>query len=467
MPRPSDSTLAAWRGLIGAEHVLTGGDALEAAGRCTFADAPLPSAVLLPGTADETAACLRVAHAARTRVHPVSTGRNWGYGSGCPPHAGTTVLRLARLDRVLDFDDDRGLVTIQPGVTFGGLDSFLRAQGGRWWPPSVGAGPDVSVVGNVLQRGLGQGPYRELARHVYAAEALCSDGTCLRTGPAPGPDPTGLLFQGGPVVVTAVTLWLRPAPALRQRITFRIPRADCLPLVVDGARAMLRGGAADGQAADVLSAARVAAGLPPGASVPDVMTGAWTGGTEVWAPDDDALRSLRGRALAWAAAHGDVWEVSPPLPGAPTSGDAPAGPVCAYRSKPGGPGSDPDRDGCGVLWFVPLLPMRGAQTARVVALIERIGAEEGVAPSVSLRLGPRDLYCVTGLFWDRDEPGADARGARCHALMSAECARLGVFTYRPVLGRWPPEAVDPGAQRLLAQVRSALDPRGVLASHLL
>lgn len=462
MPPPTEDVLAAWRDLIGAAHVRTGEQARQAAGRCTFAGAPQPAAVLLPGTVEEVAACLRVAHRARVRVHPVSTGRNWGYGSSRPPDPGTTVLRLSRLDAVLDLDEERGLVTVQPGVTFGRLAAALHESGAPWWPPSVGAGPDVSVVGNLLQRGLGQGPYRELAHHTYALEALLPDGTALRTGAGPGPDPAGLLFQGGPAVVTAATLWLHPAPALRQRVTFRIPAAAALPGVVDGARAMLQSGS--GQAADLLNAPRIAAQAPPGAALPDVLTGAWTGGVELWAQDEPSLESLRGRALGWAAAHGDLWDVAPPLPGAP-SGALGGGPDCAYRDKPQGPGGDPDRDGCGVLWFAPRLPMRGAEVGRVVAAIERIGVEEGIEPCLSLRLGPRDLYCVTGLFWDRDEPGADARGARCHRRLTEEGARRGVFSYRPVLDRWPPEAVDPGARQLLARVRAAVDPHTVLGSQ--
>ncbi|GEB49686.1 FAD-binding oxidoreductase [Streptomyces cacaoi] len=471
-----EAALDVWRALIGAEHVLAGPAAPAAAGGCTFAGAPAPEAVLLPGTDEEAAACLRAAHTRRIRVHPVSTGRNWGYGSGCPPEAGAVVLRLARLDSVLDFDDERGLVRVQPGVTFGRLAAFLRAHGGRWWPPSVGAGPDVSVVGNVLQRGLGQGPYRELGSHVEALTGLCPDGTAFGAATGrPGPDPAGLLFQGGPAVVTSLTLRLCAAPALRQRVTFRVPDAAALPEVIEGAREMLRHGG--GLAADVLDRARVASQRPPGATgeeLPELLTGAWTGGAELWAPDEDALSSLRRRALAWAAAHGDRWHMTPPRTGAPAPEDGDADPyaglACAYRPRPhawhtarsAGTAPDPDRDGCGVLWYAPALPMRGADVARVVGAVDRICAEEGQEAGITLRLGPRELYCVTGLFWDRDEAGADARGARCHARLVEEGARIGVFPYRPVLGGWPEEAVDTGTRQVLARVRAALDPHAVL-----
>ncbi|QNT90486.1 FAD binding domain protein [Streptomyces griseofuscus] len=332
--------------------MLTGPEDRAAAGRCTF-PAPLPAAVLRPADAAQTRNCLRIAHRHGIRVHPVSTGRNWGYGSGCPPTDHTVVLRLARLDRILGHDEQLGLVTVEPGVTFGQLAGALRRRSSHLLPPSTGAGGGTSVLANALQRGIGQGPYQDMASHLRRLEVVRPDGSRLSTGPGPGPALTGLFLQGGPGVVVSAELWLNPRPGLTRTVVFRLPDQRRLPETVDAARQLLQR-TPGGVAMSLWNRARLAAQLLPAprSHPPEPFDGPWTGHAQLWADDPRALDLLHESVLRAFAPYADHWDTvdagaldAGGPPGGAGPRDSAPGLASAYRHKPGGPlHVPPDRE---------------------------------------------------------------------------------------------------------------------------
>src|SRR5689334_20829077 len=73
---------------------------LGAAGRATFATSQRIEAVVRPGALEEVRTVLRIGSEERLRVHPVSRGKNYGFGSRVPPRDGCLLLDLSRMDRV-------------------------------------------------------------------------------------------------------------------------------------------------------------------------------------------------------------------------------------------------------------------------------------------------------------------------------------------------------------------------------
>jgi 4-cresol dehydrogenase (hydroxylating) flavoprotein subunit len=171
---------------------------------------------LRPPAVDDVREVVREAARNRTPLWPVSTGRNWGYGSHLPARDGSVVLDLSRLDAIGDLDRPSLSVRIEPGVTQAALHDFLRANAPDLAFNVTGSGRGTSVLGNALERGIGYSGEKD--RELFALEVLLPDGTCL--GPAEGRHhksrvhPAGLstdslFFQSNFGIVVAARLRLR------------------------------------------------------------------------------------------------------------------------------------------------------------------------------------------------------------------------------------------------------------------
>lgn len=493
---PGNEALAAWRELLGPERVFTSGARLELAGRATFATTQSFLAVLEPKDRDEVAACLRVAGRFRVPLYPVSTGLNWGYGSSVAPHDGAVLLSLVRLDRIVEFSEELAYVTVEPGVTFRRLAEFLRGRGSRLLPPLTGTSPDASLVGNVLERGLGKGPYEDMAAHSCAYEVMLATGRTVRTGFAahpgaqaaavsadgPGPSLQGLFNQSNFGVVTRMTLWLEPAPEWRQRLFFLVRRPEDLSGVVEALRGrVLRGGA--GLQVELLNDYRLlaqtgqfpfeqfdAAAPLPRAWVEEKLrpqSGArWFGCATLWAESLEELGLRRGALTATLRPAVEALNGEEPTAG----GDvAPARDslLSAYwrkrRPMPAEP--HPDRDRCGVIWTAPVLPMLGLVAAQAVELLERTMLAHGFEPALSMRFaGGRSIHLLAGLFYDREEAGADARAAACHDAVREALYGRGLYPYRLGLREMDsPPAIEEANAELLRELKRLFDPHGILA----
>ena len=110
--------LEAWQEIVGSEHVLTDPAALSAAETATFSTSNRVPAIIRPGNREEVRACVRVANEQRIPIYPVSTGKNWGYGSRVPARDGCVLMELRRLDGITDYDEKLAYITVEPGVTF-------------------------------------------------------------------------------------------------------------------------------------------------------------------------------------------------------------------------------------------------------------------------------------------------------------------------------------------------------------
>ena len=155
--------LVAWQDVLGPEHVLTDAATISAAQTATFYTTQRIPAVIRPGSREEVQECVRVANEYKTPIYPVSTGKNWGFGSRVPPTDGCVLMELRRLERIVDYDEKLAYVTVEPGVTFRQLHEFLRAQKSNLMINTIGGTPDSSLVGNVHCRLVA--PVRLVERH--------------------------------------------------------------------------------------------------------------------------------------------------------------------------------------------------------------------------------------------------------------------------------------------------------------
>ncbi len=180
-----------------------------------------PAAVVRPPDTGGVAACVRLAGEHRVALTPAA-GRS-GVCGGAVPVAGGVVLDLGApgLAGLIDVDDRSLLARVRPGTYGDDLESALAEHHVTLghWPQSV----DISTVGGWLAcRSAGQYSTRYGKIEDMVAGLTVVDGRArtLRTGghgprAATGPDLTALFVgsEGTLGVVTEATLRVRPRPA--------------------------------------------------------------------------------------------------------------------------------------------------------------------------------------------------------------------------------------------------------------
>jgi 4-cresol dehydrogenase (hydroxylating) len=214
----------------------------------TTTTTPDSTGVLRPTSRDEVVRCVLQARASGRPLYPISTGMNWGYGARAPVRAGSTLLDLSAMNRILNADrisPAHPVAVIEPGVT----QAQLHAHLARHCPGLVfnvtGSAAATSILGNTLDRGVGYaGPRRE---DMFGFEFVTGTGQVLQTGfrrlgeDSPiahshpyglGPMLDGLLFQGNCGIVTSACFKLAPRPA-RQLALAMAPRrpSDLAPFI--------------------------------------------------------------------------------------------------------------------------------------------------------------------------------------------------------------------------------------------
>ena len=228
------------RDIVGAAHVLTVPEDTVVYEQDAFLVARAhPDAVVLPGSAAETAAVVRAAAGAGASL--VVRGAGTGLNGGSIPVGGGVMLVLTRLDRILELDGRGRTATVEPGVI--NTDLSARAAGaGLFYAPDPGS-QAVSTIGGNVGNNAG-GPhclaYGVTGNHVLAMDVVLSSGEVVTIGgravDPPGYDLTGLLVgsEGTLGVVTSITVrLLRRAEAVQTLLAIFETIADASAAVSD------------------------------------------------------------------------------------------------------------------------------------------------------------------------------------------------------------------------------------------
>jgi len=229
-----DDALAEWRQALGTQFVVFDSERLQQAATATFATSSSISAILSPANREEVQRCVQTANRFGIPLYPVSTGKNWGYGSRVPVRDGV-LIDLGRMNRIVDFDEELAYVTVEPGVTQRQLYDFLQTRQSRLWMDATGSSPDCSVLGNTLERGFGHTPMGDHCSAACGFEVVMPTGECIETGFCRfpntrtgalsrwglGPSLDGLFSQSNLGIVTRLSVWLMPAPDYFQAFFFQ------------------------------------------------------------------------------------------------------------------------------------------------------------------------------------------------------------------------------------------------------
>jgi 4-cresol dehydrogenase (hydroxylating) len=236
--------------IVGAAHVIEETAQVASHSRDIIPWAYCPVAFAYPGSVEELTALVKLANQYDVPLWPVSKGKNWGYGAATPARSGALVVVLERLNRIIEVNTEMAYAIVEPGVTYRQLHAHLRERGIPLWLDCTDGPADGSVMGNALERGVGETDYGDHFGNICGMEALLADGSMVRTGGGPfagykswntykwgvGPYLEGLFTQANYGIVTKIGLWLMPKPEYFATCVFELTREDDLPAMIDAMR---------------------------------------------------------------------------------------------------------------------------------------------------------------------------------------------------------------------------------------
>jgi glycolate oxidase len=181
-----------------------------------------PACVAFPLTTHEVAACVQIARRHSTPI--VTRGSGTGLSGGSVPMAGSLVLCLNRMDRIIEIDPRNLTIEVEAGVITQTIDE-AAGKHGLFYPPDPGSRKISTIGGNVAEnsgglRGLKYGVTRD---YVMGLEAVLASGEVVWLGNKCVKDVAGYnlrdLFigsEGTLGIVTRVLLKLVPQPLSRK-----------------------------------------------------------------------------------------------------------------------------------------------------------------------------------------------------------------------------------------------------------
>lgn len=528
LPLPLENLALAldrWAEVLGSEYVSRDPPVLAGAETATFPTTQRIPALLRPRDRPQVQECLRIANHFGIPLYPISSGKNWGYGSRVPPADGCALLDLGRLTRILDFNEELAYVTLEPGVTQQQLYGFLKQRGSKLWMDATGSSPHCSLIGNVMERGFGHTPYGDHFAHVAGLEVVLPSGEVIQTGSARwhgsttaavsrwglGPSLDGLFSQSNLGVVTRMTVWLMPEPECFEAFFFRSEDPAGLPGLIDALRPLrlreiLRSSVHIANDYKVLNGLQQYPWEETGGRTPlppermahfrkRLTFGYWNASGGLYGTPSQVSEAKRLLRLALRKQNGRLrflsertlrlarrfakpfslltrWDVTRTIEivepvvglmrGVPTSQTLAS--VYWRKRRPVPANPEPDSDGCGLLWYAPMAPASGQHVAKLTALATDTLLASGFEPMISLTmLTPRTVYAVISITYDREVPGEDERAMHCYFDLARHCTEAGYHPYRLGIQAMPAAIEAERDPAVLARFKASLDPNGVLA----
>ncbi|HTH81155.1 MAG TPA: FAD-binding oxidoreductase [Ramlibacter sp.] len=474
-----------------------------------------PLAVVCPETPEELAAAVRAATQSGIAVVPRGGGMSYTKGY-LPARAESVVVDTRKMNRVIEVNAADLYVTAQAGCTWAQLNEALEGTGLRtpYWGPLSGIN---ATVGGALSQNsafFGSAMNGTVAESVLGVTVVLADGSVVTTGSGGrvgtkpftregGPDLTGMFLgdNGAMGIKVSATIKLVPAPKSVDFLSFGFPSIQAMGAAQAGmarTRLVAEGFGIDRTKAEhSASVNRISEGLQilgkvAGAGksafggIKDAI-GVATGGTNflkdhaytlhlvVERGDDAELASAMKRLRAIGATHGV--EIANSVPK-------------VMRSRPFGPvrgmlGRNGER-------WVPIhavFPL--GETQRVLDANEAFFAdkraflqEHGIVYSVMTMTTGHEFFLEPAFYWTdeitplhakslgddvvkpwRDRP-ANVASREAVAALRRETqelyASLGGVSWQVARDYPFQELLKPGTRALLAAIKQAVDPRGLM-----
>jgi glycolate oxidase len=177
----------------------------------------LPQAVVLPTTAEQVSAVVRIALEAGLPVVPRGAGT--GLSGGAVAALGGVVVALTRMKRILEVDEVNRIAVVEPGVVNIELSKAVEDEG-LYYAPDPSSQRACTLGGNVAENAGGPHclAYGVTTNHILGLEVVLPDGSIAwlggRTRETPGYDLRGVFVgsEGTLGIATKIVVRLLRKP---------------------------------------------------------------------------------------------------------------------------------------------------------------------------------------------------------------------------------------------------------------
>lgn len=400
--------------------------------------------VILPASQEEVFEVVRIAGQHGVSLHPISGGKNWGYGTALPAQDSVWILDLSRLNRIIGIDLEQMAITIEPGVTQSQLHQYLEENEFDAMTPNTGIGAHGNILGNILERGFGVAPLQDHASSLMSLKACMANGKEFQSffrglsgdigngykwGIGPSLEP--LFLQSNFAVITEATIKLTKRPEQIELAVFSVKNSAQLQAAVDAGRHLNLSLPGQVNAFKIFDSMQVKNTID---SRSERLFGVQIGASRICIAvlysNRDQIGTLRKAAKRIIRKHGfsdlnffsrrginrlngflDMW----PLKGMFHQHRRALKSLSEYmRLAEGYPSSiglnilypnlesqllasvDPVKDGKTIIWYAPITPMKGENLAKVIGRIGELTSKAGLPrPSMTITCVSETTAAIT------------------------------------------------------------------------
>jgi len=207
------------RAAVGTDAVRTRPGELMAYAYDATGEKHTPDLLILPTTAEQVAACLRIAKKYNLPVLP--RGASTNLSGGTLPINGGLVISLIRMTKIGPIDTLNRRAMVEPGVVNLNLNKALHPLGYHF-APDPSSMKVATIGGNVAENagGLHCLKYGVTTGHVLSVQLATADGELIELGENDAYDLRGLVVgsEGTLGLVTRATVRITPMPAAAQTL---------------------------------------------------------------------------------------------------------------------------------------------------------------------------------------------------------------------------------------------------------
>lgn len=508
----TQNAFARWTEIIDKERVLFENEAMEKYGADTTSVVRVISGALRPITQEEVQKILAIANEEKISVYPISTGHNWGYGTAMPVRGGNVILDLSLMNKIIDFNKDLGVVTLQPGVTQKILYDYLEEHNLEFIVPTTGAGPQGSILGNALERGFGPTQFTDHLSAIMSVSAVLADGSMYNSPLeeygcgtvdklyryAVGPYLGALFSQSNFGVVTSATFALTRKPDVTSMFFIKLNSdqelrhfTNELPTLL-GKLGLLHSGFkfVNKYQLAALSNAGQKRKLKLNNFPEWLVTGSLAGDRRLVGAAKKVMKShLKSvvHSMYFLDANFFVKHIPKvlmfPIPqifkkaiinftstleiflGKPTE----AALAVAYLRSGTVPENkkelDPGKDGCGIIWFAPLIPIEGDLVLAHSKLVERIFTKYKFPRLLTFTtLNDRCFDSPVPILFDKNNEESVKDAKMCYDELWNESRKTGFSPYRiPIDEQHRITESGTPFWDTVKKIKDALDPNGIIS----